>query len=50
MKDGIKVQIMGDISRLPEHTQKVVIDALEKQKIMIIMYLISLLIMVANKR
>ncbi|NLZ15716.1 MAG: di-trans,poly-cis-decaprenylcistransferase [Erysipelotrichaceae bacterium] len=32
MKDGIRVQIMGDISRLPEHTQKVVIDALEKTK------------------
>ena len=32
MKDGIRVQVMGDISRLPKHTQKTVNNALEKTK------------------
>ena len=32
MKDGIRVQVMGDISRLPIKTQKTVIDALNRTK------------------
>ena len=32
MKDGIRVQVMGDISRLPEKTQKTVIDAINRTK------------------
>ena len=32
IKDGIRVQVMGDITRLPKHTQKVVLDALNKTK------------------
>ena len=27
MKDGIRVQVMGDISKLPKHTQKTVMNA-----------------------
>ena len=32
MKDGIRVQVMGDISRLPKHTQKTVINAIDQTK------------------
>ena len=32
MKDGIRVQVMGDISKLPEKTQKTVIDAINRTK------------------
>ena len=32
MKDGIRVQVMGDISRLPKHTQKTVNNAIEQTK------------------
>ena len=32
MKDGIRVQVMGDITRLPKHTQKTVIRAIEQTK------------------
>ena len=32
LKDGVRVQVMGDISRLPESSQKVVKDAIEKTK------------------
>ncbi len=32
IKDGIRIQVMGDISRLPKKTQKVVQDALTKTK------------------
>ena len=32
MKDGIRVQVMGDISRLPEKTQKTVVDAINRTK------------------
>ena len=32
MKDGVRVQVMGDITRLPKHSQKVVLDALNKTK------------------
>ena len=32
MKDGVRVQVMGDISRLPTHSQKTVTKAIEKTK------------------
>jgi undecaprenyl diphosphate synthase len=32
LKDGVRVQVMGDISRLPSSSQKVVKDAIEKTK------------------
>ena len=32
MKDGIRVQVMGDISRLPKHSQKTVNDAINQTK------------------
>ena len=32
MKDGIRVQVMGDISRLPKHTQETVTKAIEQTK------------------
>ena len=32
MKDGIRVQVMGDITRLPKHTQNTVIRAIEQTK------------------
>ena len=32
MKDGIRVQVMGDITRLPKHTQNTVIKAIEQTK------------------
>ena len=32
MKDGIRVQVMGDITRLPKHTQSTVIKAIEQTK------------------
>ena len=32
MKDGIRVQVMGDISRLPEKTQKTVLNAIDQTK------------------
>ena len=32
LKDGVRVQVMGDISKLPEATQKVVKDAIERTK------------------
>ena len=32
MRDGVRVQVMGDITKLPDHTQKVVNDALNRTK------------------
>ena len=32
MKDGVRVQVMGDISRLPVHSQKTVKNAIERTK------------------
>ena len=32
MRDGVRVQVMGDISRLPKHSQKTVLDALSRTK------------------
>ena len=32
LRDGVRVQVMGDISRLPESSQKVVKDAIERTK------------------
>ena len=32
MKDGIRVQVMGDISKLPKHSQKTTLNAIEKTK------------------
>ena len=32
MRDGVRVQVMGDITRLPKHTQKTVLEALNKTK------------------
>ena len=32
MKDGVRVQVMGDISRLPEHSRKTVLKAIEQTK------------------
>ena len=32
MKDGIRVQVMGDITRLPKHSQKTVTTAIEQTK------------------
>ena len=32
MKDGIRVQVMGDITRLPKHTQDTVVKAIEQTK------------------
>ena len=32
MKDGVRVQVMGDISRLPKHSQKTVTKAIELTK------------------
>ena len=32
MKDGVRVQVMGDISRLPKHSQKTVKEAIELTK------------------
>lgn len=32
MRDGVRVQVMGDITRLPKHTQKTVNEALNKTK------------------
>ena len=32
MKDGVRVRVMGDISRLPVHSQKTVTKAIEKTK------------------
>ena len=31
-RDGVRVQVMGDISKLPEHTQKTVLNAIEETK------------------
>ena len=31
-RDGVRVQVMGDISKLPEHTQKTVLTAIEETK------------------
>ena len=32
MRDGIRVQVMGDISKLPKHSQKTVTNAINKTK------------------
>ena len=32
MRDGVRVQVMGDITRLPKHTQKTVLEALNRTK------------------
>ena len=32
MRDGVRVQVMGDISRLPKHSQKTVLKAIERTK------------------
>ena len=32
MRDGVRVQVMGDISRLPKHSQKTVLKAIEQTK------------------
>ena len=32
MKDGVRVQVMGDISKLPKHSQKTVIEAINLTK------------------
>ena len=32
MRDGVRVQVMGDITRLPKHSQKTVLEALNKTK------------------
>ena len=32
MRDGVRVQVMGDITRLPKHSQKTVLEALNRTK------------------
>lgn len=32
LRDGVRVQVMGDISKLPLHSQKVVLDAINQTK------------------
>ena len=32
LKDGVRVQVMGDISRLPKHSQKIVLKAIDLTK------------------